>query len=87
MERFGKLEGEETLKLVGYIIPGGKSYTLVQLLKPYVIVGRYIPDNVENRFELLTPEEALVVEPRLAEVCRADLERSGLNLATTTEQQ
>lgn len=82
LEKFGKLEGEETLKLVGYIIPGGKSYTLVQLLKPYVIVGRYIQDEVENRFELLSPEEALIVEPRLAEVCRADLEKSGLSLAS-----
>lgn len=82
LEKFGKLEGEETLKLVGYIIPGGKSYTLVQLLKPYVVVGRYVQDEAENRFELLSPEEALVVEPRLAEVCRGDLEKSGLSLST-----
>ncbi|GAX09398.1 hypothetical protein FisN_6Lh229 [Fistulifera solaris] len=82
LERFGKVEGEETLKLVGYIIPGGKSYTLVQLLRPYVIVGRYIQDDVENRFELLSPDEALVVEPRLAEVCRKDLEKSGLSLSS-----
>ncbi len=83
LEKFGKVEGEETLKLVGYIIPGGKSYTLVQLLRPYVIVGRYIQDDVENRFELLSPEEALVIEPRLAEVCQKDLEKSGLSLSSS----
>lgn len=81
LEKFGKVEGEETLKLVGYIIPGGKTYTLVQLLKPYVIVGKYIQDDVESRFELLSPDEALVVEPRLAEVCKGDLEKSGLSLS------
>jgi hypothetical protein len=83
LEKFGRVAGEETLKLVGYIIPGGKSYTLVQLLRPYVIVGRYIQDEIENRFELLSPEEALVVEPKLAEVCRKDLEKSGLSLSSS----
>lgn len=82
LEKFGKLEGEETLKLVGYIIPGGKSYTLVQLLRPYVVVGKYIQEDAESRFELLSPEEALIVEPRLAEVCKEDLEKSGFTLAT-----
>ena len=66
------------LKLISYVFREGKSYSLVKLLRPYVIVGRFVPDESDPRFELLTPDEEKVVLPRLEEVCKADLKRVGL---------
>lgn len=68
------------LKLVSYIFAGGRTYSLVNLLKPYTLVGRYIPDDKDPRFELLTPAEERLVLPRLEEVCIQDLEAAGLRL-------
>jgi hypothetical protein len=71
------------LKLVSYVFPEGKTYSLVQLLKPYVLVGRYVPpteDDPELRFELLSPEEERMVIPQLEQVCKEDLERVGLQI-------
>jgi hypothetical protein len=73
-------EGAVALRLIGYNFPDGKSYSLVQLLKPYALVGRYVPDDEEIRFELLTPEEYSLIVPRLEEVCEKDLEKAGLTL-------
>jgi len=70
------------LKLISYVFGEGKSYSLVKLLRPYVLVGRFVPDENDPRFELLDPEEEKIVLPRLEEVCKTDLEQAGLaNLA------
>ena len=66
------------LKLISYVFGDGKSYSLVKLLKPYVIVGRFVPDDNDPRFELLTTQEERVVLPKLEEACKADLQKAGL---------
>lgn len=70
------------LKLVSYVFAGGKSYSLVKLLKPYALVGKYIPDDKDARFELLTPAEEKLILPRLEEICTKDLESAGLSFLT-----
>jgi len=86
-ESFTKL-GEDlehegvALKLFGFNFRDGKSYSLVKLLKPFTIVGKYV-DNTDKddlRFDLLTPQEEAIVIPRLEQICKADLEQSGLSL-------
>ena len=53
---------------------GTKSYSLVKLLQPYVLIGKYAGDEKEGiRFELLTHEEERVVIPKLEELCQEDL--------------
>jgi hypothetical protein len=73
------------LKLIGYNFNDGtgKAYSLVKLLQPYTLVGRYLEPLEEGmvRFELLTPEEEKVIIPKLEELCLKDLEKAGLSLA------
>ena len=85
-ESFTKL-GEDlehegvALKLIGFNFRDGKSYSLVKLLKPFTIVGKYAEGEKEDlRFDLLTPEEEKLIIPRLEQVCQKDLEASGLSL-------
>jgi len=66
------------LKLISYMFGEGKSYSLVKLLKPYVLVGRFVPDESDPRFELLAADEEDAVLPQLEKVCKADLENAGL---------
>jgi hypothetical protein len=66
------------LKILSYIFPKGRSYSLVKLLKPFVIVAKFVSDPNDPRFELLTAEEEKVIIPRLEEVCKADLVKAGL---------
>jgi hypothetical protein len=70
------------LKLIGFNFRNGKSYSLVKLLKPFTIVGRYVDngDKDDLRFELLTRGQEKIVIPRLEEICKQDLEQSGLSL-------
>ena len=84
MKRLEELGGPDLdhdgvgLKLVSYILPGGKSYSLVQLLKPFILIGRLVESKDDTRFELLSPEEAPILTPRLEAVCKEDFERFGL---------
>jgi hypothetical protein len=68
------------LKLVSYKFPDNKAYSLVQLLQPYALIGKYVAADDDIRFELLTAAEAKLVVPRLEKVCREDLEKAGLQL-------
>jgi len=68
------------LKLVSYHFKNGKTYSLVQLLKPYTLVGRLNGDVKDSiQFELLSREEEKVVIPKLEQVCEEDLKRAGLS--------
>lgn len=71
------------LKLISYIFANGKSYSLVQLLQPFAIVGKYILENGEGRFELLSPDEELIILPRLEEICQQDLSKANLRFQQT----
>jgi hypothetical protein len=72
------------LRLIGFNFrDGSKAYSLVKLLQPYTMVGRFIDDGdkEEIKFELLTAEEEKLIIPKLEELCRQDLETAGLSLA------
>jgi hypothetical protein len=72
-----------SLKLIGFNFAdgSGKSYSLVKLLQPYVLIGKYIEDEQDDiRFELLTPEEEKVLIPKLEDLCQEDLQAAGLTL-------
>jgi hypothetical protein len=70
------------LKLISFNFRDGKAYSLVQLLKPYTLVGRLMkggrPKGIQ--FELLTREEERLVIPKIEEVCKKDLDAAGLSL-------
>jgi len=85
-----------SLKILSFNLPGGKAYSLVKLLEPYVLIGRYdtsvpIIDEEreapvpELRFSLLAPEEEKLLIPRLEAVAKADLKAAGLTLKSPEE--
>lgn len=85
-----------SLKLIGFDFSDkSKSFTLVKLLQPYVLVGRISGEKTiqgsknddddeegtsDIRFDLLSREEEQMVIPKLEELCQSDLEASGLTL-------
>jgi hypothetical protein len=74
------------LKLVGFHFnDDDKSYTLVTLLKPFIIVGKYNNSGGDERqdlkFELLTLQEEKLVIPRLEQICQKNLEEAGLSFS------
>jgi hypothetical protein len=84
------------LKLIAYNFgDGSKKYSLVKLLQPYVLVGKYIPgddgaddeDHIGMQFELLTPDEEKVLVPRLEELCQKDLKEKGLTFQTPLSEK
>jgi hypothetical protein len=69
------------LKLISYVMED-KAYSLVHLLKPYVLIARVASNPDEQvRFELLGKQEEKLLIPRLEAVCKADLEAKGLELS------
>lgn len=82
------------LKLISYIIPSDdsknsnkknktiRSYSLVKILKPYALVGKYIMNNQNNniQFELLTNYEENIIIPKIEELFYNELKESGLQL-------
>jgi hypothetical protein len=70
------------LKLISYSLPDGNTYSLVQLLQSYALVGKYHEDGDDIRFDLLSPDEASLLVPRLEEVCRDDLTKAGLTVGS-----
>lgn len=66
------------LKLVSYVLPGGKSYSLVQLLKPYILVAKLSQSDQGPQFDLLSPEESKYIEPRLQDIFQSEFESVGL---------
>jgi hypothetical protein len=83
MKELAELDGpnfehEGALKLVSYIVPDGKSYSLVQLLKPYVLVGKLIESEGDTHFELISADEAPIIVPRLEEICRKEFQKAGV---------
>jgi hypothetical protein len=65
------------LKLVGFHFNGNdKSYSLVTLLKPSTIVGKYNNHGdaqQDLKFDLLTVKEEKLVIPQLEWICQKDL--------------
>jgi hypothetical protein len=81
-----------TLKLISFEFgESGKSYSLVKLLRPYVLVGRLDMDSTIDegdeptgiQFELLSSEEENLLIPRLEDVCKEELAAAGLDLTVS----
>jgi hypothetical protein len=80
---------DKALKLISFEFgESRKAYSLVKLLRPFVLVGRLEDDDanvgrdkIEIRFELLSPEEESAVIPRLESVCKEELTAAGLDLS------
>jgi hypothetical protein len=70
------------LKLISYSLPDGNKYSLVQLLQSYALVGKYHEEEDDIRFDLLSPDEASLLVPRLEEACRDDLKKAGLTVGS-----
>uniref|UniRef100_A0A7S4VUZ6 Uncharacterized protein n=1 Tax=Ditylum brightwellii TaxID=49249 RepID=A0A7S4VUZ6_9STRA len=68
------------LRLLTFEGPDGKSYSLLELLQPVVIVGKEDPA-VQTRRVLLTKEESDDITPRLESYCQKELEDAGLKLS------
>jgi len=85
------------LKLISFEFGDGKkSYSLVKLLEPYVLVGKYSENEYEPtnsgemnqdfhlkdiRFELLSAEEERLLIPMLENICQKDLAKAGLSFS------
>mmetsp|Transcript_18520 Transcript_18520/g.27992 ORF Transcript_18520/g.27992 Transcript_18520/m.27992 type:complete len:389 (-) Transcript_18520:180-1346(-) len=60
-------------------------YSLVKPVKPMTLVGRLIDKEAsrESIFELLSPEEELMVTPKLEEMCEEDMKTLGVKLKSS----
>lgn len=79
-----RLQPSAAIRLVNFLGPGGREYTVLRPLRPILLVGREDPDDYTRRV-LLTEEEGREVLPRLARACREELEGAGFFLAGAGE--
>lgn len=79
------LRPSAALKLINFLGPGGREYTVLRPLRPILLVGKEDPDDYTRRI-LLTEEEAREVLPRLESACREGLEEAGFFLAGSGEE-
>lgn len=71
-----QLQPSAALKLLNFIGPGDKEYTILKPLRPILLVGKEDPSDYTRRI-LLTEEERRVILPRLEKSCRDGLEEAG----------
>jgi len=71
-----QLQPSSALKLLNFIGPGDKEYTILKPLRPILLVGKEDPSDYTRRI-LLTEEERAVILPRLEKSCRDGLEEAG----------
>ena len=71
-----QLQPSSALKLLNFIGPGDKEYTILKPLRPILLVGKEDPSDYTRRI-LLTEEERRVILPRLEKSCRDGLEEAG----------
>ena len=70
------MQPSSALKLLNFIGPGNKEYTILKPLRPILLVGKEDPSDYTRRI-LLTEEERKVILPRLEKSCRDGLEEAG----------
>ena len=77
-----RLQPSAALRLLNFIGPDGREYTILRPLRPILLVGKEDPDDYTRRI-LLSEEERARVLPRLEGACREGLEDilSGYNFA------
>jgi hypothetical protein len=77
-----RLQPSAALRLLNFLGPDGREYTILRPLRPILLVGKEDPDDYTRRI-LLTEEEKARILPRLEGACREGLEGilSGYNIA------
>jgi len=77
-----RLQPSAALRLLNFLGPDGREYTILRPLRPILLVGKEDPDDYTRRI-LLTEEERARILPRLEGACREGLENilSGYNVA------
>jgi len=80
-----QLQPSAALKLLNFLGPGGKEYTILRPLRPILLIGKEDPDDYTRRI-LLTEEERDAILPRLESACREGLEKAGFFLAGSGEE-
>ncbi|KAL7527551.1 hypothetical protein ACHAXR_002008 [Thalassiosira sp. AJA248-18] len=80
-----QLQPSSALKLLNFLGPGGKEYTILRPLRPILLVGKEDPDDYTRRI-LLTKEERETILPRLESACREGLEKAGFFMAGSGEE-
>ena len=71
-----QLQPSAALKLLNFIGPNNKEYTILKPLRPILLIGKEDPSDYTRRI-LLTEEERRVILPRLEKSCRDGLEEAG----------
>lgn len=72
--------GDSTLRLLSFQGPDQNYYSLVQMLKPVILVGREDPDVEAPKRVLLTKDMADQIIPRLESQFKEELDAVGINL-------
>jgi len=80
-----RLQPSAALKLLNFLGPGGKEYTILRPLRPILLVGKEDPDDYTRRI-LLSEEERNEILPRLESACRVELEKAGFFLAGSGDE-
>ncbi|KAL7533612.1 hypothetical protein ACHAWF_004559 [Thalassiosira exigua] len=80
-----RLQPSAALRLLNFLGPGGKEYTILRPLRPILLVGKEDPDDYTRRI-LLSDEERVEVLPRLENACRKGVEEAGFFLAGSSEE-
>eukprot|EP00581_Thalassiosira_minuscula_P028824 CAMPEP_0183755208 /NCGR_PEP_ID=MMETSP0739-20130205/4039_1 /TAXON_ID=385413 /ORGANISM="Thalassiosira miniscula, Strain CCMP1093" /LENGTH=427 /DNA_ID=CAMNT_0025991973 /DNA_START=169 /DNA_END=1452 /DNA_ORIENTATION=+ len=80
-----QLQPSAALKLLNFLGPGGKEYTILRPLRPILLVGKEDPDDYTRRI-LLSEEERIEILPRLESACREELEVAGFFLASSANE-
>ena len=80
-----RLQPSAALKLLNFLGPGGKEYTILRPLRPILLVGKEDPDDFTRRI-LLSEEEREIILPRLENACREGLEEAGYFLSGSNNE-
>ncbi|KAL9190385.1 hypothetical protein ACHAXT_007596 [Thalassiosira profunda] len=80
-----QLQPSAALKLLSFVGPGGKEYSILRPLRPILLVGKEDPEDYTRRI-LLDEEERSKILPRLESACREGLEEAGFFLAGSSDE-
>ncbi|KAL3799940.1 hypothetical protein HJC23_007413 [Cyclotella cryptica] len=78
-ELLKQLKPSAALRLLSFIGPDEKEYTILRPLRPILLVGKEDPEDYTRRI-LLSEDEQRAILPKLERVCKEELEQAGFFL-------
>ena len=81
-----ELKPSAALRLISFIGPENKQYTILKPLKPLLLVGKEDPDDFTRRI-LLSEDEKRKILPELERECREKLEEAGFFLGESDDKK